>query len=293
MTNKHISVLAKSALVTATVIWGAGFVVMKNALDSVPCFYLLAIRFTMGALALALIFFRRFRGIDRSYLLGGGIMGLFLFMAYTLQTIGLMYTTPGKNAFLTTVYCIMVPFLGWAVTKKRPGLKSVAAAFICMDGVWLVSVNPGGGGGMNIGDLLTILCGFAFACHILAVNHFSQGRDIVVMTVIQFAVTAVLSWVCGGLFETFPSGFDAGAVSCLLYLGLLATAAAMLLQNIGQKYTTPSTAALLMSLEAVFGVVFSIIFAGDKMTPRLTLGFTLIFGALVLSEIRLGKKDQL
>ena len=289
MTSKRISTLAKLALVAATVIWGAGFVVMKNALDSVPCFYLLAIRFTMGALVLTLIFTRRFRAVDRSYLLGGVIMGLFLFTAYTLQTIGLMYTTPGKNAFLTTVYCIIVPFLGWAVTKKRPGSQSVAAALICMAGVWLISVNPASEGGINIGDLLTILCGFAFACHILAVNRFRQGRDIVVLTVIQFAVTAALSWSCGGLFETFPSGFDAGAVSCLLYLGLLGTAAAMLLQNIGQKYTTPSTASLLMSLEAVFGVIFSVIFAGDQMTLRLTLGFGLIFGALVLSEVKIKK----
>ena len=286
MKKSRISLLAKLALVTATLIWGSSFVVMKNTLDAVPSFYLLAIRFTIGAAALAIIFFKRLGELDVSYLVGGGIMGFLLFGAYALQTVGLNYTTPGKNAFLTTVYCIIVPFLTWALTKERPPLQTLIAAAVCVAGVWLVSVNPAAEGGVNKGDMLTLGGGFMFALHILAVTHYSRGRDIIALTVIQFASSAALAWVFGLIFENFPPSFGAGAVTSLAYLGLAATAAALLLQNIGQKYTPPSTAALLLSLEAVFGAVFSILAGSERLSPQLICGFVLIFGALVLSEAK-------
>ncbi len=289
MKRTHISLLARLALVAATLIWGSSFVIMKNTLDAVPSFYLLAIRFTMGAAVLSLIFIRRFTGLDISYLVGGGIMGALLFTAYALQTVGLMYTTPGKNAFLTTVYCIIVPFLTWALTGERPGAMNIAAAVICTAGVWLVSVNPSAEGGVNIGDLLTLCGGFVFALHILAVTHYSRGRDIIVLTAIQFASAAALAWIFGMIFETFPASFGPGAVTSLLYLGLMATTAALLLQNIGQKYTPPSTAALLLSLEAVFGALFSILAGSEKLSVQLVCGFILIFSALVLPELKIKK----
>lgn len=290
--SKKTSILARLAMVTATVIWGYSFVLMKNTLDAVPSFYLLAIRFTMATIVLSLIFLPKMKKINRSYLLHGGIMGLFLFMAYALQTVGLTFTTPGKNAFLTAIYCIIVPFLNWAVTRRRPTSNNLIAALLCIVGVWFVSVNSAAEGGVNVGDLLTLCCGFMFACHIIAVNRFSSSQDVILLTIIQFGSSAVFSWIGGIIFETFPSHFSAGAITSLLYLGILSTALALLLQNIGQKYTPPSSAALILSLEAVFGVIFSVIFAGDRMTLRLTLGFALIFVALVISEAlpEIGKK---
>ena len=282
--SKKTSILARLALVTATIIWGYSFVLMKDTLDHVPSFYLLAIRFTMATVVLSLIFMPKFRKMDIKYLLHGSIMGLFLFLAYGFQTVGLTFTTPGKNAFLTAVYCIIVPFLSWAVTRKRPTAVNIIAALLCVVGVWFVSVNSADNGGVNIGDLLTLCCGFLFACHIIAVNRFSPSRDVILLTIIQFGSSAVFSWICGLAFETFPTHFGAEAITSLLYLGVLSTAFALLLQNVGQKYTPPSSAALILSLEAVFGVVFSVLLAGEKMTLRLTLGFALIFAALIISE---------
>ena len=290
--SKKTSILARLALVTATVIWGYSFVLMKNTLDSVPSFFLLAIRFSMATIVLSIIFLPKWKKFDRSYLLHGSIMGFFLFAAYAFQTVGLIFTTPGKNAFLTAIYCIIVPFLNWAVTRKRPGVTNLVAALLCVIGVWFVSVNSAAEGGVNIGDLLTMVCGFLFACHIIAVNRFSNDQDVILLTIIQFGSAAVFSWICGFGFETFPSHFSAGAITSLLYLGILSTAFALLLQNVGQKYTPPSSAALILSLEAVFGVIFSVIFAGDKMTLRLTLGFGLIFAALIISEALPVKKNN-
>lgn len=293
MTNvNNRKMAANAALVTATIIWGSSFFIMKNTLDSIGSFYLLAIRFTIASVLLSLVFFRKYRLINREYILGGIVLGAFIGSAYVVQTIGLSFTTPGKNAFLTAVYCLIVPFLYWAVTKARPDAYNISAAVICMVGIGLVSINPGAEGVFNIGDILTLGGGFLYACHIIAVNRISPGKDIIFLTILQFVSAAVMIWIIAPFVDVFPAGLSTGAWASLAYLGIMCTAVALMLQNVGQKYTEPSTAALLLSLESVFGVIFSIIFADEQMTFRLVLGFALIFAALVLSEVKPGKKAE-
>ncbi|MGN1098495.1 MAG: DMT family transporter, partial [Clostridia bacterium] len=263
-------------------------------LDALPSFYLLAIRFTIGSVLLSLIFLPKYKKLDKGYIKGGCVMGVFLFMAYGLQTIGLNYTTPGKNAFLTAIYCLIVPFLYWAVAKIRPDGYNITAAVLCVFGIWLVSVNPSAEGMINIGDVLTMAGGFMYACHIIAVNKAAGGRDIILLTILQFITAAVLSWLTAFITEDFPAQISTEAVVSLAYLGVMATSVALLLQNIGQKFTPPSTAALLLSLEAVFGVVFSVAFADEQLTVQLVCGFALIFIALVISEVKpkFGRRAQ-
>ena len=111
---------ASPIIILATIIWGSSFVVMKSSVDVLPTFWLLAIRFSFAALVLSLVFWKRWKVLDRQYLIGGAIMGFCLFVAYAFQTFGLARTTPGKNAFLTAVYCVIVPFLYWVIAKRRP-----------------------------------------------------------------------------------------------------------------------------------------------------------------------------
>ena len=112
--------IGRACLIGATLLWGSSFVVLKTTLDTVPTLWVLAIRFTGAALLLGLAFIKQLRTIDRGCLKAGLLMGLALYAAYTLQTFGLERTTPGKNAFLTATYCVIVPFLWWAFEKKRP-----------------------------------------------------------------------------------------------------------------------------------------------------------------------------
>ena len=142
-----------------------------------------------------------------------------------------------------------------------------------------------GGGARPGGDLLTLCGGLLYACHIVAVSKFSQGRDIFLLTVLQFAVTAACCWA-GTLFTRgLPvDGLPARAWWVLLYLAVAATALALLFQNVGQKYTDPSSAALLLALEAPFGVAFSVLFGAESPAPLMYLGFFLIFLAIVCSE---------
>ena len=287
MSPKAMKLLAKPMLFCSALIWGTSFFVMKNALDAVPVFFLLAIRFTAGAILLALVCWRRWKAFTPDYLWRGAVMGGFLFLAYSVQTFGLALTTPSKNAFLTAVYCVIVPFLTWAVVGRKPDRYNIAAALLCVTGVGLVSLTEQLS--INTGDLLTLVCACFYASHIEAVAKVSPGKDITLLTVFQFAFAALFAWVGGGMTETFPAQAlaDPAVFLPLAYLCVMATTVALLFQNVGQVWSDPASASVILSLESVFGVLFSVLFYGDPVTGRLLAGFALIFVAVVCSETKL------
>ena len=159
--------LAKPMLFAAAFIWGSSFFIMKDALDALPVQYLLAIRFTVGAVLLGLLCWKKWKSFTPDYLWRGAIIGGFLWLAYSVQTYGLALTTPSKNAFLTAVYCVLVPFLYWAFARVRPDRYNVLAAVLCVAGVGLVSLT--GDLTVNPGDGLTLICAVFYAAHIVAV----------------------------------------------------------------------------------------------------------------------------
>lgn len=285
MHDQKIKNIARILIVAATLIWGSTFFIMKDTLDTVSLQFLLAFRFTAAAVILALVFWKRWKQIDRSYWWRGIVMGLFLYAAYTVQNLGLMDTTPGKNAFFTAVYCVIVPFLYWAVDRLRPDRYHVLAAVLCIIGIGFVSWD--GGFSLSWGDVLTLISGVLYACHIVATSKSTRGRDVFILTVIQFAATAVCCWIGTIATRGFPvDGLPAKAWWVLVYLAVAATTLALLFQNIGQKYTDPSSAAVLLALEAPFGVAFSVIFTEESPTAFMYFGFFLIFVAVLCSETK-------
>ena len=142
----------------ATMIWGISFVLMDFTLNSVPTLFILTIRFTGAAVILFFAGIRELKKLDWGTVGYGALMGCALFLAYTFQTYGLERTTPGKNAFLTAFYCIIVPFLYWILHKKRPDRYNITAAVIGLFGVGLISLD--GRFTMGLGDGLTLICGF-------------------------------------------------------------------------------------------------------------------------------------
>lgn len=280
-------------MVAATIIWGSSFLIMKQAVDGLPVCYLLAVRFSLGAALLAVVFWKRWKKLDRTTLLGGGVLGLLMGAAYLFQTYGLnglgswQGTTPGKNAFFTAIYCILVPFLAWLLFRNRPDIYNVAAALLCVGGIGLVSLS--GAEAIVGGDILTMLSGLMFALHILAVPRYAKTCDVILLTILQFAAMALLFWL-GVLVtgEIPPHGQIAGGdLLRIAYLAVFSTALALLFQNIGQAHTPPATAAVLLSLEAPFGVLFSVLFGNERPTAAMYCGFALIFCAIILSETKL------
>lgn len=278
-------VLPKLALFIAAFIWGSSFFIMKNTVDVFPPYILLAFRFTIASIILSIVFWKKVKQINRDDIIKGGVIGLILFSAYATQTIGITDTSPGKNAFLTAIYCVIVPFLFWLVDRSRPDKFNFMSAFVCIAGIGLVSLK--GDFTVGYGDTFTLIGGFLYAGHLVAVAKFGKGKDPIILTILQFAFAALFAWSMGLIFEEFPTGVGTSNLLGLLYLAVFATAVALLFQNIGQKWTHPSAAAIILSLESVFGVLFSMIFYGEALTTRLLLGFVLIFAAVIISETKL------
>lgn len=282
------SLWGRLALLSAALIWGSSFFVMKNAVAGIPVFLLLAIRFTVGFGLLAVIFWKKLLRLTGRGILHGAICGALLFSAYTAQTFGLTHTTAGKNAFLTAVYCVLVPFVGWIFFRRRPTKSNWLAAVMCLGGIGLVSLE--GDLSMNVGDALTLLGGVFYALHMIAVSRFGEETDAVALTQVQFGAAAVLCWGMTLLTEQFPAVWPHNAWMELTYLAVFATTAALLLQNVGQAVTPAAPAAILLSLESVFGVLFSVMFGGENVTVKLLCGFALIFAAVIVSETGSARK---
>lgn len=281
---KKINVSSKIALFGASIIWGSSFIVVKNSMDSLEPNLLLAIRFTIGCALLCTIFYKKLKLINKDYLISGAIIGVFLFFAYSFQTIGITDTSPGKNAFLTAIYCVIVPYMYWIVDKTKPDKYNFLAAIICLTGIGLVSLNKGFK--IQFGDAFTLVSGFFYAAHMVALGKLTKDRDPVLLTIIQFGYTAIFSWIATLLFEDMPRSFDTGSIMGLLYLSVFATAIALLLQTIGQKHTKPTQASIIMSLEAVFAILFSVVLYKERITIKLFIGFLLIFVAVITSETK-------
>ena len=283
--NERKAHLGRIALLGATLIWGTSFVVLKNTLDSVPTLYVLGIRFLGAAIVMALVCIKKLHRLDMGYLKGGAVMGSMLFLAYAFQTFGLEHTTPGKNAFLTTSYCILVPFLQWGIYRKKPNGYNVLAAVVCIVGVGLVSLQENLS--IGIGDGLTLACGLFYGLHMIVTEKYIKGREAALLTLVQFAVAGALAWVLALTTTEFPEKVPVDAAVSIVYLCVMCTATCFFLQTFGQKYTPAAAVAVIMTLESVFGAILSAVFYHEPMSFRLVSGFALIFVAVLISETRL------
>ena len=295
--EKNLSRIASIALFAAAFIWGTSFVIMKDVSDRLPPSLLLAIRFTVACLLLGALSWKRFRKIDKSYIMPGLLIGSLLFAAYLVQTYGLIGTTPGKNAFLTASYCVITPFLFRIVSGKKTDPFHLASAVVCLCGILLISVDFSSESLLSValGDVLTLICGFFYAAHIVAIATTAQDKDPMIITVLQFAVAAVLSWITYAVLNAFGlaplslDGADIGSLTLqLLYLACACTGAALFLQNFGQKYAHPTGAAVILTFEAVFGALFSLLLGREVGFGILRgIGFCLVFLAVIISETKL------
>lgn len=273
-------------IVAVTIIWGSSFVIVKDVTNVVSPAWLLAIRFSVAAVILACIFAHGHGKLyrDPGLLMRGAVLGTALFAAYYLQTVGITDTTPGKNAFLTATYCVIVPFTSWALSRRRPTAFNVVAAAVGLAAIGLISLDDNLT--LRFGDAMTLACAVFYALHISLVARLARGRDIYVLTMWQFATVAVWSVVFGCALETPPLGaLDTETLVQIAYLAVVVTAVALLFQNIGQKHVPPAQAGLLLSLESVFGAAFSIALGAEDLTLRIGVGFCVMFCAILISEL--------
>lgn len=281
--------IAKLALFLTAVLWGSTFAIGKLAAEVFSASFIIAFRFLVASLALLVAAYPRRKQLDKDYWVSGVWMGLTLFVSYILQVGGLtLDTSPGKSAFLCTTYSVMVPFFYWFVTKQPPKLRHIVCVFLCMTGVGILSLT--GGWGMSAGDFLTVASGVPCAFNMVISAIVSKDRNVLLLTTIELWVVTILAWIFAFAGNSFPSAFPLAAVGGIVYLGLIATALCLFLQSYGLKHAEPAIGGMIISLESVFGVIFSVILYHEKITVRMLFGFAVIFAAIVLSQWE-GKKN--
>lgn len=279
---------AEFALALMALVWGASFVMVKQALDDVSTLLYMALRFGLAATVLAAAFRRRLRepGVCcRAEYMGGAVAGLLLFAGYFFQTSGLRLTTPSKSAFLTGLYIVLVPFLVTVVYRRAPRLPEVAGILIAGAGMGFMTLDNWSLQ-MNWGDSLTLLCAVAFAGHILAVGHFSPRASFERFTVIQLAVVGAAAGSTFWWFEVPRLVWSTALLTALLVTALLATALAFAVQTWAQQRTTPTRTALIFALEPVFAGLTSFAVLGEIMTASAFFGAGLILAGILMVELK-------
>lgn len=275
--------MADIALVLCALLWGLGFVAMKEALNTYPTFWLLFFRFGGACLCMGLFFGKRILRAERRDLIGGAVIGCFLFLGMGIQTLGLNYTTAGKQAFLTAAYVVLVPLLLWAQRRVFPGWVPMISAVICFSGMGLLTSDAAGP--LNRGDVLTVIAAIFFAAQIIAIGHYSFAGDPIVLTFTQFFVTAVLSLAMAPLTDGPLVLMGTRGLTAVFFSVFFCTFLCFLTQNVAQKYTTSTHASILLGLESVFGVLSGIVILNEIFTLRMGAGCVLIFSAVLLVEL--------
>ncbi len=274
---------AKIALIATAMLWGSTFAIGKIATEAFSASFIIALRFTIASVVISIPTYSLRKLINKEYLRDGIWMGITLFLSYILQTIGLVLdTSPGKSAFLCTTYSVMVPFLYWFVTKEKPKLLHILCVFLCTIGIGVVSLT--GGWGMSAGDILTVVSGLPCAVNMVISAIVCKEKSPLLLTTIELWVVAILAWIFVVFTRTFPQEFPLSTVGAITYLGVFTTALCLFLQSYGLKYAEASIGGMILSLESVFGVIFSILIYQEKVTLRMWIGFAIIFAAIVLSQ---------
>ncbi|MDD2981149.1 MAG: DMT family transporter [Hespellia sp.] len=284
-------------LILTAFIWGMAFVAQKVGMDYVGPLTFNALRSFIGAVVLlpVIVLLDRQRdhfGVkkpvwnDKTLILGGICSGIFLCIGSTLQQYALMESSVGKVGFITALYILIVPILGVFLKKQIPSNVWIAV-FVAIIGMYFLCMTEGFS--INHGDLLAMLCAFAFAAQIMVVDYFSPKVDSVRMSSIQFLVVGIIAGT-GALFrETIHITEVMNAYRPLLYAGVLSCGVAYTLQIVAQKHAQPTIASLLMSLESVFSVLGGWILLGQVLSPRELFGCTLVFTGVLLAQIPIPK----
>ncbi len=286
-------------------IWGVSFIAQSKGVESISPIAFNGIRCMLGALVLIPVILlidktKKAKKIevlkfDKTLLTGGILCGILLCIATTLQTAGMVYTSPGKSGFLTALYMVIVPIIGIFMGKK-PGKAVLISVIIAVAGLYLMCIDSEIS--VNIGDIMTIICAFVFAGHILVIDHFSPKVDGVKLAFTQFFVCGVINliWM---LFDGVPSlSSVSDCLSSIAYSGIMSCGVAYTLQIIGQKYTDPTSASILMSLESVFATLSTVVLiylgwdlTGGLLTMREIFGCVLMFVAIILVQLPERKKE--
>ena len=295
--NKRM--LGNALLILTAMIWGTAFVFQRVGMESIEPITFNAARMALAAVAvgavsampiasekerLASYSAQQCARYRRDTIVGGICCGAFLAAASIFQQMGVVYTTAGKAGFITAMYTLLVPVINFVFFKKRNSAVVWLAVLLGVVGMYLLCMTEGFS--LGRGDTLVCICAVLFSGHILCCDHFVKLGNPIRISAIQFASCTAISSVAALILERPSWDKIVSAIVPILYCGIVSGGVGYTLQIVAQKFTDPTVASLLMSLESVFAVIAGAILLGERMTPRELLGCVIMFAAIVLVQIR-------
>ncbi len=261
------------ALAVAALFFGATFVVIKEAVETLPPLSFVGWRFLISAMTLLLLAWPRGSRIWKE----GTLAGLFLFAGFALQTWGLSLTSASNSGLITGLYVVFTPLLAGAVTRRRPNPWTTVGAVTAFVGLALLTLDDSFG--LGAGDLMTLGCAAAFAAHIVVLSRVAYRHPVVPFTAVQLLFTAGAALAASAIFEGLPLPASSD-MPALLLTGLAVSGGAFILQVWAQTVVGPARTAIVLALEPVFAVAFAAWLLDERLTRRGWIGSALILGAI-------------
>lgn len=270
-------------LITAFV-WGSGFVVTAIALQYLTAYQVMAGRFILATIILIIIFGYKFKNFNLSIVWRGIVLGIILYISFALQTVGLEYTTPSKNAFITAVNVVVVPIIAFFAFRRAIDRQEVIASILALIGIGFLSLQ--GSFTINFGDFLTLLCAIGFAFDIFFTNVFVQKEDALSLTIVQFMTASCIGAIVLLFQGDFTVTMEKEGWYAIIYLAIFSTTIAYVCQNWAFQYTTATRAAIILSTEALFGTIMSVLILHEVLSGRMIFGAVLIMTAILIAELK-------
>ena len=284
-------------LLLAAIIWGFAFVAQKAGMEFIGPFAFNGIRFALGAISLLplLLFQKQLFGTSTKHsdidltVRGGIILGVVLFVAASLQQVGIVKSTAGNAGFITSLYIIIVPFLG-IFLKHKITTEVWAGALLTVVGLYFLSINQQFQ--MAPGDGLVLISAFFWALHIILIGHYAPKTNVLLLSVIQFTMSALLNLAVAFIFEEVRWSMISNALYPILYGGIFSIGVAYTLQVVGQRNIAPSKAAIVLSLEAVFAVLGGWMLLSETLPFRKGMGALIMLAGLIISQLKFKKSNS-
>lgn len=291
-------------LFLTSLIWGSAFVAQKGSADLIGAFTFGGSRYFLSSLFLLIFIFIKDKIVikkkvtssyswsDKNLIIGGLFCGIFLFVASSLQQIGIIYTTSGKAAFITTLYILIIPIISLFLSKKV-SKKIWFAVFLGLIGLYLLAIAENGFTNINRGDIIEFIGSFFWAGHILIIDKYSKNVDTIKLSFIQFFIATILSFIVAIIFENIDFNAIKKTFYMIAYAGIISGGIGYTLQMVGQKFSTnPTISSLILSFEAVFGVLSGYLILGENLTKKELLGCIIMFIAVIIAQLP-NKKEEL
>jgi drug/metabolite transporter (DMT)-like permease len=291
------STFADLSLLFIAFIWGTTFVLVQKAISTLEPFAFNGFRFFIAfvILFLNLLLFQKhqLQLLSKKIVFAGLLLGLWLFLGYATQTLGLLFTTSSKAGFITGLSVVLVPFFSFLLLKQKPSFPAVIGVSIATVGLFLLTMTDIAA--LNIGDFFVFICAFGFAMHIIFTGKFSDQYPTLLLTTIQILTVSILSIISSFIFEDFNGMIKLSIISsqsviiALFVTSFFATALAFFAQTSFQKYTTPTRVALIFAMEPVFAAIAGYYWASERLSLSAIMGCSFIFLGMVFAELPVEK----